>query len=411
MAFLSTLRSWFRFGGGNALAHGPGEQSAVPTSALVPGAGVPQVDSAMQISTVWNCIERRANVIASLPIFVYNQDSEGQKKLARDSLLYQLLHTSPNSRMTPFDFWRAMMMNHDLRGNAYARIDRNLNTGEAIALWPMPADQVRHTVLDDGSAVYEYRIGSDVAILAEASVLHIKNLGNGTTGLPKLDYMAATVSEAGNAQKEANNTFANGGKPTGILMVDTLLKQEQRDKLRKNMAELTEGSTDRLYILEANMKYQALSFTPEQQQLLETRKFTIEEICRWFDVPPVLAHHSNVTTWGSGVKEIVSGWHKLSIGPMLVNLNQAVRRSVMTARQRSNMVAEFNHDALLRADLAERYASYQIGLNSGFMKPNEVRQLENLPPVPGGDQLMVQAQMIPITQVGQTTAPATTGAA
>ena len=96
---------------------------------------------------------------------------------------------------------------------------------------------------------------------------------------------------------------------------------------------------------------------------------------------------------------------------MLVNLNQAVRRSVMTARQRSNMVAEFNHDALLRADLTERYASYQIGLNSGFMKPNEVRQLENLPPVPGGDQLMVQAQMIPITQVGQTTAPATTGAA
>lgn len=411
MAFFTILRSWFRFGGGNALAQGPGEQSALPSASLVPGAGVPHVDSAMQISTVWNCIERRANVIASLPLFVYQNQADGQKTLARGTLLYQLLHDSPNARMTPFEFWRAMMMNHDLRGNAYARIDRNAVTGEAVSLWPMPADQVRHTILDDGTGVYEYRIGNDIAVLSEASVLHIKNLGNGTTGLPKLDYMAATVSEAANAQREASNTFANGGKPTGILMVDHLLKQDQRDRLRQNFAELTLGSTDRMYILEADMKYQPLSFTPEQQQLLETRKFSVEEICRWFDVPPVLAHHSNVTTWGSGVKEIISGWHKLSIGPLLVNLNQAVRRCVLTPKQRANLTVEFNHDALLRADLAERYGAYQIGMNTGFIKPNEARQWENLPPVEGGDQLMVQAQMVPITQVGKPAETATTGAA
>ena len=409
MAFLNTMRGWLRWGG-NALAETTGEQSAVPTGALVPGIGVPHVDSAMQISTVWNCIERRANVIASLPLFVYAVDGNGQKKLARGTLLYQLLHDSPNSRMTPFEFWRAMVMNHDLRGNAYARIDRNAN-GEAVALWPMPADQVRHVVMDDGTGVYEYRIGNDIAILAETNVLHLKNLGNGTTGLPKLDFMAATVSEAGNAQREANGTFANGGKPTGVLMVDSILKQEQRDKLRQNMAELANGSTDRLYILEANMKYQPLSLTPEQQQLLETRRFTIEEICRWFDVPPVLAHHANVTTWGSAVEQIIDGWHKLSIGPMLVNLDQAVRKRVLTAGQRARMTAEFSHDALLRGSIKDRYAVYVAGINGGVLAPNEARQFENLPPVPGGDIVRSQMQMVPLTQLNGQTAAATTGGA
>lgn len=404
MAFLNTVRGWFRWGG-NALAETTGEQLAVPSSALVPGVGVPNVDSAMQISTVWNCIERRANVIASLPLFVYAVDAGGQKKLARGTLLYQLLHDSPNTRMTPFEFWRAMIMNHDLRGNAYARIDRNA-MGDAVALWPMPADQVRHMMLDDGTGVYEYRIGNDVAILAEVNVLHLKNLGNGTTGLPKLDFMAATVAEAGNAQKEASGTFANGGKPTGVLMVDSILKQEQRDKLRQNMAELASGSTDRLYILEANMKYQPLSLTPEQQQLLETRRYTVEEICRWFDVPPVLAHHANVTTWGSAVEQIIDGWHKLSIGPMLVNLDQAVRKRVLTARQRASMTAEFSHDALLRGNIRDRYAVYVAAVQNGLKTQNECRQLENDPPMPGGDVLRSQAQMVPITQLnGQQAAP------
>lgn len=406
MAFLNIVRGWFRWGG-NALAESTGEQSAAPTGALVPGVGVPQVDSAMQLSTVWGCIDRRATVVASLPLFVYHQRSDGQKTLARGDLLYQVLHDSPNQRMTPFEFWRVMMMNHDLRGNAYARIDRN-TSGDVVALWPMPSDQVRHVVLDDGTSVYEYRIGNDVAFLDEQNVLHIKNLGNGTTGLPKLDYMAATVSEAANGQKESNGTFANGGKPTGVLMVDSVLRQDQRDKLRQNMAELASGSTDRLYILEANMKYQPLSLTPEQQQLLESRRFSVEEICRWFDVPPVLAHHNNVTTWGSGIEQIVDGWHKLTVRPMLVNLEQAVRKRVMSARQRASMTVEFSHDALLRGNIKDRYTVYGSGTQNGILTINEARQLENLPPMPGGDQLRVQAQMIPIDQIGQ---PAATNGA
>ena len=406
MALLANLRGWLRWGN-SALSEKTGAQNAQPGAALdseMPASGP---DAALQISTVWNCIDRRAMVVASLPFFAYQRQADGQKVLSRTSRLYQLLHDSPNARMTPLEFWRAMMMNHDLRGNAYARIDRDARTGDAVSLWPMPADQVEHTVLPDGSCVYVYRIGDDVALLAEQNVLHLKNLGNGTTGLSKLDFMRASVGEAGNAQRAANKVFGNGGKPTGVLMSDSVLTDAQRERLRQNFREMTEGSTQRLFVLEASMKYQQLSFTPEQQQVLETRKFSVEEICRWFDVPPVLAHHSNVTTWGSGVEQIVDGWHKLSVRPMLVNIEQAVTKRVLTPAQRAGYVVEISHDALLRGSLQQRYTSYQVGINSGFLQINEARQFENLPPVTGGDQLLVQAQMTPINQIGQ---PAATGA-
>lgn len=398
--FLNTFRGWF--GRGGATSERSGEQNPVPATALVSDTANIGVDGALQISTVWRCIDRRASVIASLPFFAYLNKPSGQKDLdgARNTRLYALLHESPNSRMTPFEFWRAMMMNHDLRGNAYARIDRD-TAGEAIALWPMPADQVQPHVLEDGSMVYVYRIDDDVAVLAADNVLHLKDLGNGTIGLPKLEFMRATTDEAAKAQTSASKIFGNSGKPTGVLMVDNVLKPEQRTKLQENFAEMALGSASRLYVLEANMKYQQLSLSPEDQQLLETRKFTVEEICRWFDVPPVLVYHSNVTTWGSGVAEIVDGWYKAVVGPMIVNIQQAVRKRVMTPRQRATMTAEMSADALLRAnpkDRAELYAQY---VQNGLMTRNEVRQLENLPPKTGADDLTAQSNLAPLGALGK----------
>ena len=412
MAFFATFRGWFGRGSA-ALGESRGEQHALPAVSLVEDVPAAGPDAALQISTVWNCIDRRAMVVASLPFFVYQKAGDGQKTLARLSRLYQLLRVSPNSRMTPLEFWRAMMMNHDLRGNAYARIDRDPRTNEAISLWPMPADQVEHAVLDDGQSVYQYRIGNDLAVLAAENVLHLKNLGNGTTGLSKLDFMRATIGEATNAQRAANKVFATGGKPTGVLMVDNVLSNEQRAALKANFAEMTEGNSARLFVLEARMQYQQISFTPEQQQLLETRKFVIEEICRWFDVPPVLVHHSNVTTWGSGVEQIVDGWHKLSVLPMLVNIEQALTKRVFTPEQRVTMVVEINQDALLRGSLKDRAEIYSKQTQNGVMTRNEVRQLENLPPDPSpmADMLTVQTNLVPIGMLGQTTNGANNAAA
>ena len=354
----------------------------------------------MQLSTVWSCVWLLANTIATLPFFVYTQ-KDGMRKLARDTMLWGILHNSPNSRMTPVEFWVAMLLNLFLRGNAYARIERRKN-GEAIALWPMAADQVEMHILDDGSVAYKYYIGGNVAVLSEESVLHIKEIGNGNIGFARLDYMRATTTEAANAQKEASKLFANGGKPTGILMIDRVLKDDQRKAIKANFADLAEGDTSRIKLLEADMKYQQINLTPQDQQLLDTRQFTVEEICRWFSVPPVMVGHSNVTAWGSGVEQIIEGFFKSTIRPALVRIEQAVTKRVLTSAQRATLTVEISFDALLRANLKDRMEIYAKGVQNGLKTRNECRQLENDPPIKGGDELTAQTNLAPLRMLGQT---------
>jgi HK97 family phage portal protein len=157
------------------------------------------------------------------------------------------------------------------------------------------------------------------------------------------------------------------------------------------------------------MKYQQLSMSPEDQQLLESRNFTVEEICRWFDVPPVLIHHSNVTTWGSGIEQIVDGFYKLTIRPMLVSLEQAVRKRVMTPRQRATMGVEFSLEALLRGNIKDRMEVYAKAVQNGLKSRNECRQLENDPPVPGGDELTAQSNLLPLSALGKQVASGGSG--
>lgn len=397
MSIFSTVRSWW--GRAGAIAEKLGLQNAVPGHALVADSSGASVDGALQISTVWACIDRRATMVASLPIHVYNQ-AGGEKVLARTSRLYALLHESPNSRMTPFEFWRAMMMNYDLRGNAYARLDRD-SIGEVMAMWPMPADQVNSEVLDDGSMIYTYRLGNNVMVLSADSVLHLKNLGNGTTGMAKLEFMRATTDEAAKAQESASKTFGSGGKPTGILMVDRVLNPEQRAAVSVNFAGMAAGAMGRIHLLEADMKYQQLSLSPVEQQLLETRRYGVEEICRWFDVPPVLVHNSNVTAWGSGIELIVQGFYTTAIRPTIINIEQALRKRVMTARQRATMALEYSLDALLRGNPKDRAEILAKLVQNGIITRAEARQLEGWPFMAGTDVLTAQTNLAPLGMLGK----------
>lgn len=394
MAFWTRAFSWFGAGDRH------GVQSGNPSSALVSDARVVGPDGAMQLSAVWGCVWLLANCIASLPLFVYRERGNGMRELARDDQLYKLLHNAPNGRMTPVEFWSAMILNLLLRGNAYARIERGPD-GRAYALVPMAADQVQMDWLPDGAVVYRYQIDADIAFIAEENVLHIKEIGNGLIGLSRLEHMRATTSEVANAQQTANTVFASGGKPAGVLMIDKVLNEQQRNALRANFNDIAVSTTSRLHILEANMKYQQINLSPADQQLLETRRFGVEEICRWFGVPAVLLNHSNVTTWGSGVEQLLEGFYKLTVRPMLVRIEQSVTRRVLTPNERAQMTVEFNFEALLRASAKDRFTLYSQGTQNGIITRNEARQLENLPPMPGGDELTAQTNLAPVTMLGR----------
>lgn len=389
---------WYGFHG-RALSNHPGKQDSRPSTSLVENTPSVGVDAALQISTVWSCVSLLARIISTLPIMVYTEN-DGNRDMARDSKLWQLFHESPNRRMTPCEFWTAIILNWCFRGNAYVRIERDAKS-EAFSLWPMPADQVEMEVLEDGSAVYWYKVGNDLAVLSEDNVLHIKEMGNGITGLSRIDYMKATTAEVKNSQSAANKLFSSGGKPTGVLMVDNLLSKDQRKRLQENFAEMALGNTSRLYILEANMKYQQINMSPEDLQLLETRNFGVEEICRWFGVPSILANQNNATAWGSGIKEIIDGFFKTTISPALVNFQQAIRKRVMTSGQRIRYTVEFNPDALLRMNLKDRMEVYAKAVQNGLKTRNECRKKENDPPIDGGDDLTAQTNLAPLNMLGK----------
>jgi HK97 family phage portal protein len=350
------------------------------------------IDGALQVSAVWACVELLSDNIASLPLFVYEREpgADGHKNLARGTELWKLLHDNPNRRNTPMEFWQFMTLNIILRGNAYARVVRNA-AGEAIELLPLSSDQVEVEVDSTGKVIYKYSFEGKIIVYDERSILHWKDKGNGIYGMSRLDYMRSSVGVAISAQNHTEQGYRKSGRRPGVFMIDKLLTQEQREKIRKNYSGLVEGSDDDLLVLEAGAKFEPLSLSPADLQLLDTRKFAVEDIARWFGVSSVMINDTaKTTTWGTGITELIEGFYKFRLRPMLEGLEQAIERRVLTPGQREKYTVEFSLDAILRGSFRDRLEAASTAVNNGLMTRNEYRQLENLPPKDGGDILTVQ---------------------
>lgn len=376
-----------------------GQQLETPSSLV---AAPMSPDIALQISTVYACARLLAGTVSSLPLMVFKEDSRGNRKIDRGSRLWTILHDQPNAVMTASDFWQAMILQWALRGNAYAQIMRD-SVGDVISLWPLSSDQM--TVFSDketGRLVYQYVRDSQTYNLTPDQILHIKDIGTGILGFSKLEFRGSSVQEAMATQKYTMQNAQNFGRPSGILTVDHVLdrKKGQADAVGRALGSF-KSESGKLIVLEADMKFQQVALTPEQSQLLESRKYGVEEICRWFGVPPVLIGASGATTWGSGIAEIVSGFHKFTLNPLLKSIEQALESRILRAEERGSVVIEFNLDAFFRGDLQSRYAAYATAVQNGFKTRNEVRALENDPPIEGGDTPTAQTNLAPLDKLGE----------
>lgn len=394
------IRRFFsRFGWGGVMSDQSGQQLETPSSLV---AAPMSPDIALQISTVYACARLLAGTVSSLPLMVFKEDSRGNRQVDRGSRLWTILHDQPNAVMTASDFWQAMILQWALRGNAYAQIMRD-SVGDVISLWPLSSDQM--TVFSDkqtGRLVYQYVRDSVTYDLTPDQVLHIKDIGTGILGFSKLEFMGSSVQEAMATQKYTMQNAQNFGRPSGILTVDHVLdrKKGQADAVGRALGSF-KSESGKLIVLEADMKFQQVALTPEQSQLLESRKYGVEEICRWFGVPPVLIGASGATTWGSGIAEIVSGFHKFTLNPLLKSIEQALESRILRSEERGSVVIEFNLDAFFRGDLQSRYAAYATAVQNGFKTRNEVRALENDPPIEGGDTPTAQTNLAPLDKLGE----------
>lgn len=386
------------FGGGKRLDKGGAVEPF--NSVYMPSGTAVTAETSLKLSAVWACVRLRSQTISSLPLHLRSADNG----TANNHPLHRILHDAPNADMTASEFWEAMVVSIDLWGNAYALINRN-RTGQVVSLDVL--DPSITTVKREKSGEISYLVGD--TLYPSDDVLHIKGFTlDGLVGLSPIRYQASVMGAQIDANNAANHTFSNNLKAGGFLQTgQQVLTAEQRERLRNNMTFFAKPENAGKYmVLEAGMTVAANSvkINPADAQLLESRYFGIEEICRAFGVPPQLIYHTDKSSsWASSLEGMNLGFLMYSLRPTLVRIEQAIVKKLLTPAERAKYKPKFAVEGLLRADSHGRSQFYMSALQNGWMTRNEVRALEDLPPVAGGDSLTVQLNLTPLEQLGQDT--------
>lgn len=372
------------------------------------GEGV-TASSVLGLSAAWACVNLLAGTIASLPLMVYRTKEGGAREVADDHPLYRLLHDSPNYDQTAVDYWEFKAASVELWGNAYSRKVRE--NGRIIALEPIQPDIVNVRRLENGDIEYRWSQDRKSYVLTDKDVLHIRGFGgNPLGGMSTLAFGRQVFGLSLAIDRAAAKTFQNGMRPSGVLSVKEYLNKQQREELDARLTEKFLGTVNagRPFIAEGGMTWSQLTINPEDAQMLQSRAFSVEEICRFFGVPPHMVGHTEKTTsWGTGLEQQTLGFQKFTLRRRLKRIEQALEKQLLTPADRSaGVTIEFNLEGLLRGDSKARASFYQSALTNGWMTINEVRALENMPPVEGGNVPRMQSQNVPITQAGQAALPA-----
>lgn len=354
------------------------------------------------LSATWACVNLLAGTIASLPLMVYRTSTAGVRTVAKDHPLYWLLHDSPNFDQTAYDFWEFMSAGIELQGNAYAEMEKR-SDGFIVSLTPIRPDLVTVQRLNNGDLEYRWSLDGRQKVIAQDRMLHIRGFGgNPTGGASTLSVCRQTFGAALATDRASSRMFENGVQTTGVLSSDKVFTAEQRKQAEALLQEKFVGSVNagRPMLLDNGLKWEQISINPEDAQMLETRRFGVEEICRIFGVPPhMIGHTENSTSWGTGLEQQTLGFQKFTLRKRLERIEQALQKQLLSRADRQNGITiEFNVEGLLRGDSAARSNFYQSALQNGWMTINEVRALENMPPVTGGDTPRMQMQNVPITQ-------------
>lgn len=230
---------------------------------------------------------------------------------------------------------------------------------------------------------------------------------DGIFGLSPVLYGANVFGTTVETDKASAETFQSAMRSSGLVTMDFMMSPEQREQVRKHVASVSK--TGGVMVLEKGSDFKKLSFDPVSAQLLESRSFNVEEICRWFGLDPAMVGHGGKdSNWGTGLEQKMLWFLIFALRQWCVRIEQAIRKNLLTPVERMTYFAEFNMEGLLRGDSTSRAAFYASAAQNGWKSRNEIRRLENDPPVAGGDDLTVQSNLVPIALLGkqpQATAP------
>ncbi len=342
-------------------------------------------DAMLALSAVWAAVSLLSRSQASLPLFVYERTGADSRERAVAHPLHDLLHTAPNAEMTAYAFRQAVQANVLTWGNGYAVIERD-GGDRPVALVPQHPSAVSLRRAETGELEYTVR-DSDGQMRAYRpdDILHFRGLSvDGLTGLSPVAYARETIGLAMGAEKFAARYFGNGVRPSGILVPPRPLSAEASRELQESWRALYgSANAHRLAVVQPGTEWIPLTMPLEDAQFLETRKFSVTEIARWFGVPPHMLSDMEHATFSNiehqGIEFVV-----YSLRPWLVSWEQELARKLLTADERRRYFVEHVVDGLLRGDITTRYNAYATAISHGFRCPDEVRALENLNPIPDG---------------------------
>ena len=354
----------------------------------------------MQLDAVWACVRLISETIASLPLGMYERTPQGRRYAPHHPLHY-LIHDQPNADSTATVFWEAVVASMLLRGAA--RIEKQIVAGRLAGLLFLDPDRLTITTDTQGRKTYLYREGGAQRSIPADRIWTIPGFTlDGINGVSVIAYGAKVFGAAIAAEQAAAKTFKNGMLQTVFYKVNTWLRPDQRAEFKKSLAQsiqrgeapLLEGGTD------ASM----LGIKPSDAQLLESRAFSVEAICRWFRVPPwMVGHTEKSTSWGTGIEQQMIGFLTFTLSPWLKRIEQAITKDLLSPAERLKFYAKFSVEGLLRADSAGRANFYASMVNNGILTRDEVRELEDREPMGGNAAVLtVQSAMTTLDAVGVT---------
>lgn len=357
--------------------------------------GAPSESEAMAVTAVYACVSLIAGAIGALPMMIYRRAPDGDLTPDMGHAHWWILNEEFCPRWTAAAGWSFLTASKLLHGDAFAEILRSPRDGSVVGLVPLLPQRVRVIATPDGSRLV-YEIQPDptievrspevarVRVLDQDDVLHVPGFGfNGLRGMSALrNALRSSGRLAINAQEFSKNFLANSARPDFALQAAGNLTPEQFDNLQVMLeARRSPENAGREMILEGGLTIKELTMPLEEMQLLETRRFQVEEVCRAFNVPPFMIGHTDKTSsWGSGVEAMGAGFVRYTLRDHLNAFHNEINRKFY---RRPNLVAEFDTAELERGDFKSMFEGVRIGLGRAGEPPiltvEEARRMVRLP--------------------------------
>lgn len=363
------------------------------------------MESMLQLSTAWACIRLTAQGLSCLPAAMYQKTSHDSREQVDDGIA-EILCDSPNQDQTPQEFWETVAAWVTAEGNAYAEKSESASGSRLLALQPLASTHTSPVREADGTLVYRFNDRGRTETLPRDKVFHVKGMSfGGDRGLSPIRFGAQTFGSAIAMQETTGKMYGAGLQSSGFLKMppNVKLDDKQRADLQRIMGEFAGSSNaGKMMVLEGGMEFNRLALTPVDAEMLANLRFGVEEICRWYGMPPIIIGHAaqGQTMWGTGVEAILIAWLTLGINPLCTRIEARVKKDLIRPYENKRRYFEYNREALLQMDSTAKAAFLSTMTQNGLMTRNEGRQKLNLPWQKGADELTAQTNLAPLDKLG-----------